>query len=387
MVISGPTELIELVYDAVLDPGLWPRFLRALAGAIGGASIGMSLRHPRPGDPGWVLFHDTDPAYDAAYQERFFRIDPFRARSSTLAPGSCEVMAGGAVDATALARSEFYNEWMRPQGWLPSPSLGVTLDRDRSGEPIGLGIFRPRGARAYGDRELRLLRVLVPHLQRATRTALRLSSAETAAALAGDALELLPVAALLVDADGRVVRANRRALALAERGDAVAHSRGGLVLRPYLSGMLRRLAEAHRAGRIAVAPDDVPHRVSVPRTGDGSPLRVSALPCSTRHPSGSEGPRGYLWVLIEDPDDVVLPSVAALESELGLTAAEARLCALLVSGLRLAEAADEVGVSQETVRTQLKSAFRKTGARSQADLIRMLLQRPALALGEDSEES
>jgi DNA-binding CsgD family transcriptional regulator len=52
--------------------------------------------------------------------------------------------------------------------------------------------------------------------------------------------------------------------------------------------------------------------------------------------------------------------------------------------MRLDEAADELGVSQETVRTQLKSAFRKTGARSQADLIRMLLQRPTLALGEDA---
>lgn len=387
MAISGPTELIDLVYDAVLDPGLWPRLLQVLAGSLGGASIGMSLRHPRPGNPGWIVFHDTDPAYDVAYQERFFGIDPFHLRSGTLSAGSCEVMAGGAIDARALERSEFYNEWMRPQGWLPAPSLGVTLDRDQFGEPIGLGIFRPRGARAYGDRELRLLRVLVPHLQRATRTALRLSTAETEAALAGDALELLPVAALLVHPDGRVVRANRRALALAERGDAIAHSRAGLVLRPHLSGLLRRLAEAHRTGRIAGAPDEVPHRVSIPRSGDGSPLRVSALPCSARHASGSEGPRGYLWVLIEDPDDVVLPSVAALESELGLTAAEARLCALLVSGLRLAEAADEVGVSQETVRTQLKSAFRKTGARSQADLIRMLLQRPALALGEDSGET
>lgn len=57
-------------------------------------------------------------------------------------------------------------EGMRPQGWLPAPSFGVTLDRDQDGEPIGLGIFRPRGAREYGRRELGLLGALVPHLQR-----------------------------------------------------------------------------------------------------------------------------------------------------------------------------------------------------------------------------
>jgi DNA-binding CsgD family transcriptional regulator/PAS domain-containing protein len=380
--ISGPTELIDLVYDAVLDPGLWPRFLRALAGAIGGASIGMSLRHPRPGNPGWIVFHDTDPAYDVAYQERFFGIDPFRLRSGTLSAGSCEVMAGGAIDARALERSEFYNEWMRPQGWLPSPSLGVTLDRDQYGEPIGLGIFRPRGARAYGDRELRLLRTLVPHLQRATRTALRLSQAETEATVGAGAIELLPVAALLIDPDGRVMRANRKALALAERGDAVAHTRSGLVLRPHLSALRRRFAEAQCSGRIVDAPAEVAHHSSIPRAGGGAPLRVSIIPCSAVRASGTDGPPGYAWLLIEDPDEIVRPSVAALESQLGLTTAEARLCALLVSGQRLDEAAEELGVSQETVRSQLKSTFRKTGARSQADLVRLVLQRPMLARGD-----
>jgi len=378
--ISGPTQLCDLIYDAVLDPALWQRFLRDLAGALGGASMGLSLRHPREGDPGWVVFHETDPAFGAMYCERFYAVDPFRRRSGELAVGSCEIMAGGAIDAHVLERSEFYNEWMRPQGWLPSPSLGVTLDRDRSGEPIGLGIFRPRGARAYGEHELRLLRALVPHLQRATHMALRLTEAETQRTVTLDSLELLPVAALLIDPSGRVVRANRRALALGERGDAVAHTRCGLVLRPAVAAAVRGLSTAHRACRTAPATEDARAMLTVRRASAGSPLHVHAIPCTAPHTAGIEGTLGYVWVLIEDPDDAPLPSVAALELHLGLSSAEARLCTLLVSGLRLEEAAAELGVSQETVRTQLKSTFRKTGARSQADLVRLVLQRRLLTL-------
>jgi len=376
------TGLVSLVYDAVLDPGRWSHFLATLATELGGASIGMSLRHPRLGDPGWIVFHDTDPAYDFAYQQRYFGIDPFRARSAALVPGTCEMMAGGTIAARTLARSEFYNEWMRPQGWLPSPSLGVTLDRDAQGEPIGLGIFRPRGARAYGDRELRLLRVLIPSLQQATRLALRLADSDAQLAATCDALEMLPVAAVLVDPAGNAVRANGKAHALAEVGDAATSRHGRLALQPAVALALRRLATA-RAGGARPSDDAI-----IVRRGTGrAPLRLHAVPCSTRQATGEDGRRGYFWVLIEDPEHVFSPSAAALEAQLGLTTAEARLCALLVSGRRLDEAAAELQVGHETVRSQLKSAFRKTGARSQSDLIRMLLQRPTLARGENSRQS
>jgi DNA-binding CsgD family transcriptional regulator len=44
----------------------------------------------------------------------------------------------------------------------------------------------------------------------------------------------------------------------------------------------------------------------------------------------------------------------------------------LVTGTRLSEAADSFGVSTETVRTQLKSIFLKTGTNRQSDLARLL---------------
>jgi len=374
---SDLTELTGLAYDAVIAPARWSDFLAALASALGGASLGMSLRHPRDGNPGWVVFHDADGAFARSYAEHFFRVDPFRVRSDALAPGGCEVMAGGSIAAATVERSEFYNDWMRPQGFAAAPSIGLTLDRDSWGEPIGVAVFRPRGARAYGDRELRLLRRLSPHLQRATRAALRLADTESQLSATGDVLDHLPVAAVLLDHEGRIVRANRKASALAERGRPFVTARVSLALDPDVVASLRRIAADSGTER-SVACGSAHGIVAVRRGDDRPPLSLRPVPCSSPEIAGLEGPPGWLWVLIEDPADIPLPSTAALVSTLGLTNAEARLTALLVAGRRLEQAAAELGIAHETARTHLKAAFRKTGARSQTDLVRLVLQRPLL---------
>ena len=57
----------------------------------------------------------------------------------------------------------------------------------------------------------------------------------------------------------------------------------------------------------------------------------------------------------------------------GLTAAEAVLTRLLVQGLPLAEAAAQLGVRVQTVRTRLKTIFEKTDTHRQAELVRLVL--------------
>lgn len=53
--------------------------------------------------------------------------------------------------------------------------------------------------------------------------------------------------------------------------------------------------------------------------------------------------------------------------------AQIRLARLIVDGYDLAGAAELMGVSINTLRTQLQRIFDKTGARSQAALVRSLL--------------
>ncbi len=62
-----------------------------------------------------------------------------------------------------------------------------------------------------------------------------------------------------------------------------------------------------------------------------------------------------------------------------LTRAEARLAKALWNGSTLEEAAEVFGVTKNTVRTQLRQIFVKTGAQRQSQLIRLLANAPDMA--------
>lgn len=75
----------------------------------------------------------------------------------------------------------------------------------------------------------------------------------------------------------------------------------------------------------------------------------------------------------------VAPDQCRAESEtdlmrlqFGLSPRQTKLTALLLSGRSIKEAADALGITEGSARQYLKGIFRKTGARRQADLVRIV---------------
>ncbi|MDX5367573.1 MAG: alpha/beta fold hydrolase [Alphaproteobacteria bacterium] len=83
--------------------------------------------------------------------------------------------------------------------------------------------------------------------------------------------------------------------------------------------------------------------------------------------------------LVAAPPDAGDETLDLFRKALGLTPAEARLAARLRFGQSLKEAAEELGISINTARNQLKSVFEKLGVNRQADLVRHLAELAALA--------
>jgi DNA-binding CsgD family transcriptional regulator len=69
---------------------------------------------------------------------------------------------------------------------------------------------------------------------------------------------------------------------------------------------------------------------------------------------------------------------AALERLFHLTPAEARLASFLANGVSVEDAAAQLGVTRNTVRTQLQAVFAKTRTNRQGDLIRLILSTTAV---------
>ncbi|MDE2376809.1 helix-turn-helix transcriptional regulator, partial [Bradyrhizobium sp.] len=68
------------------------------------------------------------------------------------------------------------------------------------------------------------------------------------------------------------------------------------------------------------------------------------------------------------------PDARVVAEALDLTPAESRLVVLLAGGLALDSVASELGISRETARNHLKSAFSKTGTHRQTELISLVRQ-------------
>src|SRR5439155_11361750 len=83
------------------------------------------------------------------------------------------------------------------------------------------------------------------------------------------------------------------------------------------------------------------------------------------------GDRRFAMIVVVDPERHS-PSENDLAEFFGLSPAEARLAAALLTGKTLSDIAANSGIRITTLRTQLGSILRKVGAERQSDLIRIL---------------
>jgi DNA-binding CsgD family transcriptional regulator len=77
-------------------------------------------------------------------------------------------------------------------------------------------------------------------------------------------------------------------------------------------------------------------------------------------------------IVLSDLDERRVPDGLLLREAFSLTPAEIRIAQALANGLRLPAVAERMRVSHETVRSQLKSIFHKTGAGHQGELVVIL---------------
>lgn len=189
--------------------------------------------------------------------------------------------------------------------------------------------------------------------------------ATAAESVADTALDKLPVAVLVVDADARILFMNRLGGALCAAGDGIVIG-GHQVCR---AGTPAGTTQLHALIRSAFT------------TGEGGVMilpRVHSTPLSaavTILDGGADAaPKVALY--ISDPENRPIPNVDEVMRLLGLTLAEARLAHALARGLSLEDAASDGGITTGTARGYLKQIFAKTGRGRQSDLVRLILSLP-----------
>ncbi len=187
-----------------------------------------------------------------------------------------------------------------------------------------------------------------------------------------DLLQLLDIAAILVDRDGEVVGLNDAA-----RGCIGA----GIHIRN------RRLVAADPEARRALAQmiGDTGAGSAVPGGGEQvviarpsmRPLILRTIPLQGLAAAMCHPARAIVVLL--DAARVSLPTEAQLKRAFDLSEGEARLAIRLAAGQPLETAAGVCGISYETARKRLKVVFEKTDTCRQSELVGLIIRLGGLA--------
>jgi len=193
------------------------------------------------------------------------------------------------------------------------------------------------------------------------------SDANQARVVAESLLDRMPLAVVFVRTSGHIMYANTRACDILDAGRGLVRSASNTI-GAVRDEEHRALLEAIRS--VATGDADPEGALSITALDAGDPISVIVVPA---------GPNAQGAALfLSDPEATIAIDEARLAALYDLTRSEARILARLSAGLTLEEIAAERGQKAATVRGQLKSIFRKTGARRQSEAIKVVLSGPAV---------
>jgi DNA-binding CsgD family transcriptional regulator len=363
-------EAVAAIYAAATAPALWPATLEAVARVFD--DVGANLFYIRDdGSYGIVVtpsLVETQRDYEAGWWRHDIR--SARAIEYGYADGVDARTDRHVASDDEIANHPYYCDFLRPRGfgWFvgvpitpdPRAILAMTVHRSAATKP------------PYSDEELEPATWLGRHAEQALRLSARLLTAEMAAIAFGEALTRLDVGVFLVNEAGRVVVANQVAETLV--GDALVLSQGRLSARFEPERSLLQQAIDQTVASDPAEPQDVPRPVVVHGTGDGGFAVAYVLPVRTMgdHPLDRALSDANAIIVVRRGTRVEPLDPSLVRDLLSLTLGEAKVAALVGAGVPPKDAAAQLGIAEQTVRTVLKRVFAKTGISRQSDLTGLL---------------
>jgi DNA-binding CsgD family transcriptional regulator len=182
------------------------------------------------------------------------------------------------------------------------------------------------------------------------------------------ALNVMRLPAVALDQHGLVIDANAAAEAIFDN-DVMIKERRLIIRNTEARALLKKAIEKLRTSPCFGSLNAEP--IIVQRQ-DKLPVIVRVWPCRTVADSSAQEVRAILTLNALGPKPG--PPAAILAKTFGLTPSEARLACIIARGAPPHTAAQELNISRETARNQLKSIFAKTDTHRQSELVALLLQ-------------
>ncbi len=362
-------QLLDLIYDTALEPGLWVSVMERFADLLGGSGGCLTAISTANGR-GSVVLARVDPSCLQVYDEHYARLNVFTVRAnpqeymSTFVPRV--TTERDFISPEDLHRTEYYNGFMRPTdtgGMIMIDLAAMGLDITT------LNIHRGVNSEPWQRKDVEFAQWIQPHLTRAFRLGEAFSQARDASNGVAAALDVLGQGVVIVDVKGRILHANAKAEQLFAAWRGIAVHQGRLVARDNRhTSRLEALIGTAGASHLRCGGS-----MRLPLSGHGA-LAISVTPLRDGAFSSifGRGPAVVVTISDESLDESKL--ARQLKEEFGLTAAEIRVAMALFHGKTPRATAGEFDVSVNTVRSQMASIFGKTQTSGQVALSRLMMK-------------
>jgi DNA-binding NarL/FixJ family response regulator len=360
--------LIGQIYDTTLDPSQWVDVLSKAALFVGGTAASLFAKCAASKTGSSAYDYGVDPHYRQLYFDRYIKVDP-TTTGQFFADIERPIATADLIPYDQFLTTRFYREWVRPQGLVDC--VGAVLEKSVTSAAM-FGVFRDKRDGVVDNKARRRMRLIVPHIRRAVLIGGLIDLRQPDAA-SFDTLEGLAAGIFLVDAAGRVVHANAAAHAMVHSGDFLGAPGGCLIASDAkVDAALREIFAAAGDGDAAVGVKGIALRL-IAHDGERYNAHVLPLTSGARRRAGA----AYMAVAalfvhkaarqISSPPEAVAKAYKLTPIELGVL-----LAIVGVGGI--SEVGEALGVAESTVKTHVGRLFEKTGARREADLVKLVAE-------------
>jgi DNA-binding CsgD family transcriptional regulator/PAS domain-containing protein len=359
------SDHIGEIYDAALDPRLWPSTIEASCQLLNSCASAIAAVDVM--DPSANI--SAQFGIDQAYLELLGNGSRHPLIKNLMRSNIGEV--GSAVSKMTeegFRNSVLYQHWNEPRGYVVD-MFNVTLERTATAV-IHLGFVRHETVGIADAETLRDLSLLFPHYRRAVVIGKTIEQTRVEATSLSDALDGLAASVFLLDAANRIVYLNQAAENMLVEGLVARKSGDVIVICDKTADSTLRKTGAAIVGGELLNQESIAIAV---RGLDGQPYIGHVLPLTSgvRQKAG----RSYQAVSALFLRSARFARPAALDAMAqlySLTPAEVKTLVGVVELGSIPAAAKTHDVSRETIKTHLKRIFEKTGTSRQADLVKLL---------------
>jgi len=359
--------LIGEIYDAALDPVLWPAVLERVCTYMSGCTAIIHSQNLVSKSGNRYYSWGDDREYTRLYFEKYIMMNPFA--TGILLMGIGEITSCyDIVPYSEAVETRFYKEWMQPQGY--SDSINAILEQSTVNF-AAFSVVRAERQGFFDQAARQQMGLIVPHVRRSVLIGNVIDLHQAEAATLVDTFSGLAAGVFIVDANARIVHANASGHAMLAEGSLLRMQGGKLAANDAdAEHALHNVFAAASSGDAAVGV----RGIALPLTArDGEQYVAHVLPLT----SGARRQAGIVYaattaVFVNKAAPNLRSPMETVAKLYKLTPSELRVLLAVVEIGGLPAVADVLGISRETAKTHLNNVFAKTGTNRQADLVKLI---------------